>query len=205
MLLAGEEFPVDVSLSGRSLPRQMEVVVLFGGVLSVGTARPGGEPAHFTLAAPQVQGAHKLTAITENGDMVEGQITVVADRTMRIAGIEYPSSISEGVACHVTAFVESLGGEEQATVAFSLDGSSDAKDVSLPDGGNESVTFNCSGEAAGSHAVAVSLLDSEGSYQDSWAGTVDVSARASLKDDVAKSAEDFITWLIGMVRGLLGL
>jgi hypothetical protein len=205
MLLAGEEFSVDVSLSGRGLPRQMQVYALLSGMLTQGTAHPGVEAARLSLVAPQREGEHVLTVVTQNGDSAQETIAVIHERSMRLTGIEYPSVLAAGGACRVTVFIQNAGDEGDAVVSFAVDGSKEDGDVDLPQDGNATISFNCTGLAAGSHAVSVSLLSIDGSYQDSWAGVIEASEEQSLKDTVAGSAEDFITWLLNLIKGIFGL
>ncbi|MFH0956418.1 MAG: transglutaminase family protein [Candidatus Aenigmatarchaeota archaeon] len=205
MLLPGEEFTAAVSLSGKGLPGEMRVFALLGGELTEGAAQTGGEGAQLSLRAPAGVGEHALSVIAETGDLKEETITVISERSMRITGIEHPSALREGDDCEIAALLSNAGDEDTASVMFSVGGGSETQDVSLPGGGNASASFNCTGQGAGRYAISVSLIDSGGSYQDSWTGSLEVQAPPSFKDDAVESAENFILWLIAAIRGFLGM
>jgi hypothetical protein len=49
------------------------------------------------------------------------------------------------------------------------------------------------------------VLDGNGEYQDSWAGTIEVVREPSLKESISGQLEGFFAWLWEIVSSIFGM
>ncbi len=98
---------------------------------------------------------------------------------------------------------------EQSSVSVKLQAGERTETIetkTLSIGGGESVdiSFEFEAKSEGSMNVIVSLLDEDGSYQDSWTGNVAVSREPSFKEGISSMFEDLITSFLDFIRSLFG-
>ena len=142
--------------------------------------------------------------LASSGDLATEDIEVVEERSLVIESIEHPDTVTDDGSCTINVTVSNTGDATIATLRLQSDDVSGETPLSLEKEGRAVHTFNCSGGGEGRKAVSVSLLDSSGSYQDGWTGSIEFQRTPSLKDAISSQVERFIMWITALIRGIFG-
>ncbi len=199
---------MELSVTARNAgfsDRDLEIFAILGegmeeGILSV--PGRGSSMIEFELTAPQTPGTYELYVFSESGDLKTESIEVISERHLRITEISIPASVEVGGSGTVNVSVKNLGEETTASVRFQAGGKTDTKSVTVGRGDTRVLSFGFTIENEDANSVSVSVLDSTGSYEDSWAGSVNVFRKISVKEEVSGMLEAFIIWLRELLRSI---
>ncbi len=207
IFLPGEEADMTVSVSGSRDTGGQSVFLLLGGALyeaNTGNYRDGRSEAEFIVHAPETPGEYNAMIVAESGDYAEETIEVVTERTLSITEIGYTPNVMAGRDCTINVTVTSSGNASGATLKLQIGDKTENMPISVGEGPGMTKSLNCSVPGEGTESVIVSVLDSGGSYQDSWTGSITFEGEKSLKQNISSWLEDLITGIIDAIKSLFG-
>ncbi len=159
----------------------------------------------FEMKAPKNPGEYMLTAFSSSGDMVTEALTVISGRQLKITEIGIPVKILLGESKTVNITLKNFGDATTGELKVSIGEYEETRSIELEANGTERVGFSYTPDSAGEKVASITLLDSDGEYQDAWVGNIKANDAATFKEGVSNQLEDFIAWLIGAIGSLFGL
>jgi transglutaminase-like putative cysteine protease len=208
ILVPGQVMELSLSARNNGFSRaDLQVFAMLGDEMKEGIL--GIEPRDtdritLELTAPQAPGAYNLYVFTSSGDLMTEGVEVISERHLKITEITMPTSMEIGSNGTVKVSVTNLGEDSIASVRFQAGGTSETKTVKILGGDEHVLSFDFAAENEGDNAVIISVLDSEGSYEDSWTGSINVFRRPSLKEEVSGGIEAIIMAILEFLRNLFG-
>ncbi|MBN2330234.1 MAG: transglutaminase family protein [Candidatus Aenigmarchaeota archaeon] len=175
-------------------------------ILEEGIDLPGKGTASvlFELKAPRKPGDHDLTIFSSSGDMATEALTVISERQLKITEIDIPVKVMLGESKDINITLHNFGGPETGRLEVSIGDHEEIRDIDLEENGTYTASFSYSPATQGEKEASITLLDSEGGYQDAWVGRIEASEAASFKEGISNHLEDFIAWLIASISSLFG-
>ncbi|UCD02783.1 MAG: hypothetical protein JSV63_03295 [Candidatus Aenigmatarchaeota archaeon] len=208
ILVPGQDMDLGVSVmnSGYSSADLRVFAILEGDIKERSMSLLGRESKElsFSFTAPKIPGNYQLHVFSDSGDLQTETIQVISDRDLKISEIAIPKSLVAGSTGTINVTVINSGEPSSVTVKLQAGGHSETKTVSIDKDGSSVVSFDFEAVSDGSINVIVSVLDEDGSYQDSWTGNVVVLANPSLKENVSSMIEDLIMAIVDFFRSLFG-
>ncbi len=207
--MPGEQIDVQVSLNnGGFTDSNVKVFAVMDNVIkekNIDIPGRGTGSVQFQLTVPQMSGEYDLNIFADSGDLKSETIEVISERQMKIDEIQVPSSMKIGDSGEINVTVSNNGEESTASVKFQSGGTTDTETVTFGSDGKGYASFGINADSEGSVNVIVSLLDNDGSYQDSWTGNINVMQEASLKEGIAKQLEGMIMSIIEAIMSIFGM
>jgi hypothetical protein len=209
ILVPGQSMDIGLSVRNSGFGKQeLRIFTIFDNQIhekQLSLDGKGSGSLGFDLTAPQNPGKYTLTAFSSSGDMLEEEITVISARQIRITEIALPGSVELEETKTINVTLMNFGDATSGVIRIAIGDHEDSRTVAMGANSSKNVGFPYSPKTAGEKTVSITLLDSDGAYQDAWVGHLAVSQAPSFKESVSSMLEDFISWLSESIRSLFGL